>query len=109
MGRLFAILFFNFLLFYGIIGLIRMIRNKDEENFKQNEKKIKCDSEYYWYNKPHYHVLSNGEKINLPEYFTWAEYKNMSKERFIQKIAYIESMLEKKKYTEETDKKDYIE
>ena len=93
MARLISILLFNFLLFYGIIGLIRMIRNKDEKDFSPKERNIKCDSEYYWYNKPHYYIMSNGEKINIPDYVSWDDWKNYGKEKRIQICLQIENRI----------------
>lgn len=70
--------FFGFLQF-----IIRLIREKNSETYIEENKDItitnKHDSEYYWYNKPHYHVMSNGEKINLPDYITWNDWKNLDR------------------------------
>lgn len=108
MARLILIIVINVFLFGFLFSFIHNVRVMNEKK-PAKPKEEKYNSEYWWYNAPHYYVLSNGEKINLPEYFTWDEYKNISKERFIQKITYIERMLEKKEHTEETGEQNYIE
>ena len=82
MGRL---LFFMGLIFLVLlIGAIieGKIKAKNNENpVKLMENQIKYNSEYYWYNKPHYHIMSNGEMINIPDYVSWDDWKNYSQEK----------------------------
>jgi len=40
-------------------------------------KEVKKDSEYWWYNSPHYYIMSNGEKFNIAEYVTYEDWKNL--------------------------------
>ena len=56
------------------------------------------DDRYYWYNHPHYHITSTGEKINLAEYLTYDEYIKLSsnKEKFMQYCCQLENRLNKK-------------
>jgi len=51
------------------------------------------DSEYWWYNAPHYYIMSNGEKFNIPEYVTWDDWKNMPKEKKMQLLLNIENRI----------------
>jgi len=51
------------------------------------------DSEYWWYNAPHYYIMSNGEKVNIAEYITWDDWKNMSKPKKIQLLHSIENRI----------------
>jgi len=64
-----------------------IIQSNGNLHLKENEK-IK-----YWYEKPHWHILSNGQKINLAEYFTYDEWNNLSEVKKAQKLLIIESKL----------------
>jgi len=82
MGRLIFLLFLTFLFFFGLSSIIEKIKEKDNnDNGQLIKNQIKCDSEYYWYNKPHYYIMSNGEKINIPDYVSWDDWKNYSQEK----------------------------
>lgn len=41
-------------------------------------KKVKKNSEDWWYSVPHWYVMSNGEKINIAEYVTWEDWHKRS-------------------------------
>ena len=41
-------------------------------------KKVKKNSEDWWYSVPHWHIMSNGEKINIAEYVTWEDWHKRS-------------------------------
>lgn len=60
------------------------VSNTKNSKINQSVSNIK-DDRYYWYNYPHYHITSSGEKINLAEYLTYDEYIKLSsnKDRYI--------------------------
>lgn len=60
------------------------VSNIKNSKINQSVSDIK-DDRYYWYNHPHYHITSSGEKINLAEYLTYDEYIKLSsnKDRYI--------------------------
>ena len=60
-----------------ILGVVDSI-SKVIKHKKINNSEIR-DSEYWWYSAPHYYIMSNGEKVNIAEYVTWDDWKNMSK------------------------------
>lgn len=79
------ILILSTLISITIIGVVDIISKR--------KKPIIKDSEYWWYNAPHYHIMSNGEKFNIAEYVTWDDWKNMSKEKKIQLLIIIENRI----------------
>lgn len=41
-------------------------------------KRVKKNSEDWWYSVPHWYIMSNGEKINIAEYVTWEDWHKRS-------------------------------
>lgn len=84
---------FRSLLFYCIFGIwfifiYRFVMRTIDKNGKHNDnvlikssgelKKVKKNSEDWWYSVPHWYVMRNGEKINLAEYITWEDWHKRS-------------------------------
>lgn len=92
MGRFICLLMIILFFYLCICPFFENIKNNDEDSHI-NKKKIKCNSEYYWYNKPHYHIMSTGEKINIPDYISWNDWKNYSNETRIQICNQIENRI----------------
>ena len=59
------------------------------------------ESEDWWYSAPHYHICSNGEKFNIPDYILWDDWKKMDKARRVQVCLQIEARLENTKQNKE--------
>ena len=57
-------------MFYLFLQFISLDKSK-------KVKEVKKDSEYWWYNSPHYYIMSNGEKFNIAEYVTYEDWKNL--------------------------------
>lgn len=84
---------FRSLLFYCIFGIwfifiYCFVMRTIDKNGKHNDnvlikssselKKVKKNSEDWWYSVPHWYVMRNGEKINLAEYITWEDWHKRS-------------------------------
>jgi len=100
------ILFLCVLFMFGELLFMLLSNKKSTTIYASNNTKSKInqsagdikDDRYYWYNHPHYHITSSGEKINLAEYLTYDEYINLSKdkEKFMQYCCQLENRLNKK-------------
>ena len=74
-----------------IAGIVDTINNYiKHKSFTKSEIP---NSEYWWYNTPHYYIMSNGEKFNIAEYVTWDEWKNLPKENRIKTCLEIENRI----------------
>ena len=79
---LFTCMFFIFCMsIYFFIMWISDKKVKHDDVLVQSAgelKKVKKNSEDWWYSVPHWYVMSNGEKINIAEYVTWEDWHKRS-------------------------------
>lgn len=74
--------------------VIQKTSNNKNSTVNQSNKEIK-DERYWWYNAPHYWISPSGRQINMPDYFTYEEYKNAKQDTINHKLLCIENILEK--------------
>lgn len=83
---------FIILFTFGMI-LVHFLKSTTNKVLIQDPNVVHKEDKDWWYSVPHYWVLSNGDKINLAEYITWEDYKNMSKESKAHFYAQLENRL----------------
>lgn len=96
MGRLFLFLLSAFVVFSFINAMYGIFKKESESGIPSLGEKSdtkKKDSEYWYYTKPHYHIMSNGEKFNIPDYVSWDDWKGLSKENRIRLCLQIENRI----------------
>ena len=94
-----AIILFIYFCYLIVSGIIKNGEEKEVEYLQQSRgvlKPVKTELDY-WYEKPHWYVFPDGEKINLSEYMTYEEYKSYSKPKIAQIAHYAKLSLDKEK------------
>lgn len=81
---------------YAVIELCKPKKKLEDFNLQQSNGTLKLEKNdvYYWYEKPHWYIFENsGIKINLSEYFTYYEWRNMSEMERMERLLNIERKL----------------